>query len=157
MTNVCYLYSIVMLSNLNPQLRSSLPFSLTKLKFNKLYRTIRSSSPSKYYSTFSISPSIIFSGIQPTGAPHLGNYFGAVQRWVRLQNEAPPTTQLLFSIVDLHAITVNQDAMQLRKWKRQTLATLLAAGLDPTRSTVFFQSSVWPIRRWEAATMDFAY
>lgn len=85
---------------------------------------------------------VIFSGIQPTGVPHLGNYLGALQHWARLQNEALPSTLLLFSIVDLHAITTYQDADQLRKWKRETLATLLAIGLDPERSTIFYQSAV---------------
>lgn len=89
------------------------------------------------------SPQVIFSGIQPTGIPHLGNYLGALKQWVRLQNEAPPNTQLIFSIVDLHAITVNQDAQQLRRWKRETLAALLSIGLDPKRSIIFYQSSVW--------------
>ena len=85
---------------------------------------------------------VIFSGIQPTGVPHLGNYLGALQQWVQLQNEASPSTHLLYSIVDLHAITSNQDADQLRGWKRETLATLLAIGLDPERSTIFYQSAV---------------
>ncbi len=85
---------------------------------------------------------VIFSGIQPTGVPHLGNYLGALQQWVRLQNQASPSTQLLYSIVDLHAITTNQDADQLRRWKRETLATLLAMGLDPERSAIFYQSAV---------------
>ena len=86
---------------------------------------------------------VIFSGIQPTGVPHLGNYLGALQQWVQLQNKASPSTHLLYSIVDLHAITSNQDADQLRGWKRETLATLLAIGLDPERSTIFYQSAVW--------------
>ena len=85
---------------------------------------------------------VIFSGIQPTGIPHLGNYLGALQQWVRLQNEAPPTTRLIFSIVDLHAITTQQDRKQLRQWKKETLATLLAVGIDPERSTIFYQSDV---------------
>ena len=88
---------------------------------------------------------VIFSGIQPTGVPHLGNYLGALQQWARLQNEALPSTQLLYAIVDLHAITTNQDADQLRRWKRETLATLLAVGLDPERSTIFYQSAVWSL------------
>ncbi|CAF9932010.1 MAG: Tryptophan--tRNA ligase, mitochondrial [Alectoria fallacina] len=92
--------------------------------------------------TSSTKAHIIFSGIQPTGVPHLGNYLGALQQWARLQNEASPSTQLLYSIVDLHAITINQDADQLRRWKRETLATLLAVGLDPERSTIFYQSAV---------------
>ncbi len=88
------------------------------------------------------SQDVIFSGIQPTGVPHLGNYLGALQQWVTLQNEATPATQLIFSIVDLHAITVYQDAERLRKRKRETLATLLAVGLNPERSTIFYQSDV---------------
>lgn len=85
---------------------------------------------------------VIFSGIQPTGVPHLGNYLGALHEWVKLQNNATPETTLLFSIVDLHALTVPQDAAQLRKWKKEAFATLLAVGLDPKRSTIFFQSDV---------------
>lgn len=93
--------------------------------------------------SFSSSASqVIFSGIQPTGVPHIGNYLGALKEWVRFQNEAPPASQLFFSIVDLHAITVNQTASQLKKWKSQTFAALLAIGLDPKRSTIFYQSSV---------------
>lgn len=87
-------------------------------------------------------PQVIFSGIQPTGVPHIGNYLGALQEWVRLQNEAPARSQLFFSIVDLHALTNNAPAAGLKQWKRQTLATLLAVGLDPKRSTIFYQSSV---------------
>jgi len=85
---------------------------------------------------------VIFSGIQPTGVPHIGNYLGALQQWVRLQNEESSTTKLVFSIVDLHAITVQQDASQLRRWKKETLAALLAVGLDPKRCTIFYQSDV---------------
>ena len=84
----------------------------------------------------------IFSGIQPTGIPHIGNYLGALQQWVKIQNESGPSARLIFSIVDLHAITVQQDAEQLRKWKKETLVALLAAGLDPERCTIFFQSDV---------------
>ncbi|KAB8299880.1 hypothetical protein EYC80_000126 [Monilinia laxa] len=88
------------------------------------------------------APQIIFSGIQPTGIPHLGNYLGALQNWVRLQDTAEPSTKLFYSIVDLHAITVPQGKEELKRWKRESLATLLAVGLDPERSTVFYQSSV---------------
>lgn len=86
---------------------------------------------------------VIFSGIQPTGVPHLGNYLGALREWVRLQNDSGPTTSLFFSIADLHALTVPQDAAQLFNWRRETFATLLAVGLDPKRSTIFYQSSVY--------------
>ncbi|KAB2568892.1 Tryptophan--tRNA ligase [Lasiodiplodia hormozganensis] len=87
-------------------------------------------------------PEIIFSGIQPTGIPHLGNYLGALQRWVKLQNEAAPSTNLVFSVVDLHAITLRQDPKQLRLWRKEMLASLLAVGLDPKRSIIFNQSDV---------------
>lgn len=93
------------------------------------------------YSTPS-EPKVIFSGIQPTGVPHLGNYLGALQQWVRLQDEAAQNTSLIYSVVDLHAITVSQNPDYLRQCKRDMLATLLAIGLDPKRSTIFYQSSV---------------
>lgn len=84
----------------------------------------------------------IFSGIQPTGVPHLGNFLGALRQWVKLQDEAKPGTKLFFSIVDLHALTVPQEACQLRKWRTEAFATLLAVGLKPQRSTIFYQSAV---------------
>jgi tryptophanyl-tRNA synthetase len=85
---------------------------------------------------------VIFSGIQPTGVPHLGNYLGALHQWVKLQQDATEGTKLFFSIVDLHALTVPQDPGQLRRWRREAFATLLAVGLDPKRSTIFYQSGV---------------
>ncbi|KAI5259425.1 putative tryptophanyl-tRNA synthetase [Aureobasidium subglaciale] len=88
------------------------------------------------------SPRVIFSGIQPTGVPHLGNYLGAMQQWVRLQNEASANTSLIYSVVDLHAITVYQDPNALRTSKREMLAALLAVGLDPQKCTIFYQSDV---------------
>jgi tryptophanyl-tRNA synthetase len=88
------------------------------------------------------SKKVIFSGIQPTGVPHLGNYLGALRQWVRLQDEASPDTTLLFSIVDLHAITIKQDPRQLSQWRKEMLASLLAVGLDPKRCIIFAQSSV---------------
>ncbi|KAI9040872.1 tryptophan--tRNA ligase MSW1 [Aspergillus affinis] len=92
--------------------------------------------------TSSANPQIIFSGIQPTGVPHLGNYLGALREWVRLQDTAPKDTRMFFSIVDLHALTVPQEARQLKTWRREGFATLLAVGLDPSRATVFHQSAV---------------
>jgi tryptophanyl-tRNA synthetase len=88
------------------------------------------------------SKDVIFSGIQPTGIPHLGNYLGALRQWVRLQNSSPSGTKLLFSVVDLHALTGRQDPKQLLQWKKESLASLLAVGLDPKRSTIFHQSNV---------------
>ncbi|EEP78326.1 tryptophanyl-tRNA synthetase [Uncinocarpus reesii 1704] len=87
------------------------------------------------------SPRTIFSGIQPTGIPHLGNYLGALRQWVKLQDEAGPGDQLIYSIVDLHALTLPQEAEVLREWRRQSFAILLAVGLRAERATVFFQSS----------------
>jgi tryptophanyl-tRNA synthetase len=85
---------------------------------------------------------VIFSGIQPTGVPHLGNYLGALRQWVKLQNDAGPDTTLLFSIVDLHAITIKQDARELSTWRKEMLASLLAVGLNPKKCILFAQSSV---------------
>ncbi|GAO20075.1 uncharacterized protein UV8b_03793 [Ustilaginoidea virens] len=85
---------------------------------------------------------VIFSGIQPTGIPHLGNYVGALRHWVQLQQQEPDSAKLMYSIVDLHAITTPQNPAQLRLQKRQSLAALLAIGLDPGRSVLFYQSSV---------------
>lgn len=85
----------------------------------------------------------VFSGIQPTGIPHLGNYLGALRQWVRLQDAAPPSTNLYYSIVDLHSLTSRtQTPSDRRLAKRETLAALLACGLDPARSTIYHQSSV---------------
>ncbi|KAG9252746.1 tryptophanyl-tRNA synthetase [Emericellopsis atlantica] len=85
---------------------------------------------------------VIFSGIQPTGVPHLGNYAGALRQWVSLQNEEPVTTSLIYSVVDLHAITTAQPRESLKQWRTEALASLLAIGLDPDRCTIFHQSSV---------------
>ncbi|ORY16070.1 tryptophanyl-tRNA synthetase [Clohesyomyces aquaticus] len=93
-------------------------------------------------SALDIPPRVIFSGIQPTGVPHLGNYLGALRHWAKLQDEASPDEKLLYSIVDLHAITVKQDPAQLRQWRKEMLASLLAVGLDPKRSIIFCQSQV---------------
>ena len=85
---------------------------------------------------------VIFSGIQPTGTPHLGNYIGAIQRWVRLQDEPPERSNLLYSVVDLHALTMPIAPDTLRRHRRETMASLLAAGIDPGRSVLFYQSAV---------------
>lgn len=86
---------------------------------------------------------VIFSGIQPTGTPHLGNYIGAIQRWVRLQDEPADRSDLLYSVVDLHAITMPVARETLAANRRNAMAALLAAGIDPDRSTLFYQSAVW--------------
>jgi tryptophanyl-tRNA synthetase len=78
----------------------------------------------------------IFSGIQPTGNLHLGNYLGAVRNWVRLQNDF----ECLFCVVDLHAITVWQDPAELKSHTREVAAAVLAAGIDPDKNILFVQS-----------------
>lgn len=80
----------------------------------------------------------VFSGMQPSGDPHLGNLLGAVAQWVR---EAE-TADCFYSVVDLHAITVPQDPAELRARTLQLATTFLAMGLDPDRSTLFVQSHV---------------
>jgi len=80
----------------------------------------------------------ILSGIQPTGDKHLGNYFGAIRRWVAQQEEA----DCFYPIVDLHAITLPQEPEQLRESTLTTAAILIACGIDPDRSTLFVQSHV---------------
>jgi len=78
----------------------------------------------------------IFSGIQPTGNLHLGNYLGAVRNWVRMQSEY----ECIFCMVDLHAITVWQDPAELRRSTRELAAAILASGVDPKKNTLFVQS-----------------
>jgi tryptophanyl-tRNA synthetase len=82
---------------------------------------------------------IIFSGIQPTGRKHLGNYIGAIQQYVEGQDRGEPA---IFCIVDLHAISVAYDPAELRERLYDTTAILLAAGLDPERCIFFRQSDV---------------
>ena len=80
----------------------------------------------------------IFSGIQPTGNLHLGNYLGAIRNWVALQHEY----ECIFCIVDLHALTQPQDPAELRASTREVTAAYIAAGIDPERCTIFNQSMV---------------
>lgn len=84
----------------------------------------------------------VFSGIQPTGVPHLGNYLGALETWVTLQNQYP---SVVYSIVDLHSITQPQEPPQLRSSILDMAASLLACGVDPERSVLFQQSQVGPL------------
>ena len=80
----------------------------------------------------------IFSGIQPTGHLHLGNYLGALRNWVRLQDQF----ECLYCVVDMHAITVWQDPQELRASSRTAAAAMLACGVDPGASIIFVQSHV---------------
>ncbi|HZJ83011.1 MAG TPA: tryptophan--tRNA ligase [Clostridia bacterium] len=79
---------------------------------------------------------IIFSGIQPSGDLTLGNYLGAILNWIPLQDEY----NSIYSIVDLHALTVRQEPAELRKRTRSLLALYIACGLDPKKNTLFIQS-----------------
>ena len=82
----------------------------------------------------------IFSGVQPTGNLHLGNYLGAIKNFVKLNNDNE--NKCIFCVVDLHAITVNQDPKELKDNIRETVATFVASGIDPERNIIFNQSKV---------------
>ncbi|XP_050026443.1 tryptophan--tRNA ligase, mitochondrial [Dermacentor andersoni] len=85
-------------------------------------------------------PNRVFSGIQPSGVPHLGNYFGAIQKWKTLQDSG---SDCVFSVVDLHSITKpHYDPNKLRENIELMTASLLACGIDPERCTLFLQSQV---------------
>src|SRR6201981_1499863 len=80
----------------------------------------------------------IFSGIQPSGNLHIGNYLGAIRNWVTLQHDY----ECIFCIVDLHALTLPQDPDELRQATREVTAAYIAAGIDPERCIIFNQSTV---------------
>jgi tryptophanyl-tRNA synthetase len=80
----------------------------------------------------------VFSGVQPTGNLHLGNYLGAIKRFVAMQE----THECIYCVVDMHAITVPQDPKELRHQIREVTAAFIAAGIDPARHIVFNQSQV---------------
>lgn len=81
----------------------------------------------------------IFSGIQPTGTPHLGNYLGAIQNWVNLQEEC---SSVLYSIMDMHSLTMPKEPAVLRQNILDTTAAILACGIDPKKCFLFRQSLV---------------
>ena len=91
----------------------------------------------KVIDIFSMSKRL-FSGIQPSGNLHLGNYLGAIKQWIDLQNDH----EAIFCIVDLHAITVPQDPVVLRKKTLEIAKIYLAVGIDPSKATLFVQSHV---------------
>ena len=82
----------------------------------------------------------IFSGVQPTGNLHLGNYLGAIKNFVELNNEQE--NECIFCVVDLHAITVKQNPKELRNNIRETVATFVASGINPQKSIIFNQSTI---------------
>ena len=79
----------------------------------------------------------IFSGVQPTGNLHIGNYLGAIRNWVNMQNDY----DCIFCIVDLHAITLPQDPEALRNATREVAAAFIACGVDPKQNVIFHQSA----------------
>ncbi|HSI41864.1 MAG TPA: tryptophan--tRNA ligase [Xanthobacteraceae bacterium] len=83
-------------------------------------------------------PQLVFSGVQPTGNLHLGNYLGAIKRFVELQE----SYECIYCVVDLHAITVWQDPAELKRSIREVTAAFIACGIDPARHIVFNQSQV---------------
>uniref|UniRef100_A0A7M6DNN7 tryptophan--tRNA ligase n=1 Tax=Clytia hemisphaerica TaxID=252671 RepID=A0A7M6DNN7_9CNID len=82
----------------------------------------------------------IFSGIQPTGVPHIGNYLGAIRNWVNLQNNASRNDLIIFCVVDQHSCTTHQDPVQLKENVTNMVAFLLACGINPNKSLLFQQS-----------------
>jgi len=83
-------------------------------------------------------PQLVFSGVQPTGNLHLGNYLGAIKRFVELQT----THECIYCVVDLHAITMPQDPVALKAQIREVTAAFIACGIDPKKHIVFNQSQV---------------
>lgn len=81
---------------------------------------------------------IVFSGIQPTGGIHIGNYLGALRNWARLQDDY----DAIYCVVDLHAITVDYDPVEFRQTRVDTAKLLMAVGIDPDRSLLYYQSQV---------------
>jgi tryptophanyl-tRNA synthetase len=80
----------------------------------------------------------IFSGVQPSGNLHIGNYLGAIKNWVKLQSDY----DCIFCVVDLHAISVPQNPQELKKQTLEVAKILLASGIDPKKSTLFIQSHI---------------
>ena len=81
---------------------------------------------------------LVFSGVQPTGNLHLGNYLGAIKNWVDLQNEK----ECIFCIVDLHAITIAENRKKLKEHSMEVAAAYIASGINPEKSKIFTQSNV---------------
>lgn len=93
--------------------------------------------------TSSIHPTIYFTGIQPTGIPHLGNFFGSIEPWTELQNSVDNGILMMLSVVDQHAISLGPlPAEQLRQNTRQMTASLISCGVDAKRTLLFRQSDV---------------
>ncbi len=83
-------------------------------------------------------PKLIFSGVQPTGNLHLGNYLGAIKNWVKLQEKS----NCIFCIVDLHAITISENRNEILNNTREVAAAYIASGIDPKKNVIFVQSNI---------------
>eukprot|EP01134_Creolimax_fragrantissima_P002359 CFRG2359T1 len=124
---------------------SSLPNNLYRGILRKNNSVVVSRLRAHWYSSDKINSydgytyGTVLSGIQPTGVPTLGNYLGALQNWARMQET---TKTSLYSVVDLHALTIPQDPETLRKDIRKMVVALLAIGIDPKKSIIFQQSCV---------------
>ncbi|MDF2231069.1 tryptophan--tRNA ligase [Albimonas sp. CAU 1670] len=90
-----------------------------------------------------VHPRRVFSGVQPTGNLHLGNYLGAVKRFVEMQDEAAELGgETIYCMVDMHALTINPDPAELKRATRELACAFIACGLDPEKSILFNQSQV---------------
>ena len=118
----------------SPTLFSPSPFSTQTQKKQQQYYTEK---PNNYR-----HPLALFSGIQPTGVPHIGNYLGALRPWIELQHHFPPSGNIFYSVVDLHSLTAPISPEARRRHRDETVAALLATGVDPKRAVVFRQSAV---------------
>ena len=119
--------------------QSSSPFST---RVQKRFQSQQSSESHAAKFTPDRDPLTIFSGIQPTGTPHIGNYLGAIRPWVEVQHKFPPDTKIFYSVVDLHSLTASTLPEDRRRFRNETVAALLASGIDPSRSVLFRQSAV---------------
>lgn len=128
---------------------------LSSLRHSASVRRCFSNSSSPTVQTISITDpsfklpenSTILSGIQPTGTFHLGNYFGAIKTWhdlnIAVENTAVGSqTPLFFFVADLHSLTVPQDYASLEKQRKEAFASIIACGINPESSTIFYQSMI---------------
>lgn len=106
---------------------------LSLLKRRSCWKTL------KLFVSSSVKERVVFSGIQPTGTPHIGNYLGAIKEWVKLQDQPG---KLYYCIVDLHSITIPLEKEQLHEGILNMTACLLACGIDPNRSVLYQQSDI---------------
>ncbi|KAL4002825.1 tryptophan--tRNA ligase [Acanthocheilonema viteae] len=131
---------VVMIMNVSAIIWKKLPCENVKWVFEKgIFRfasSITAKSENKHF------PVIYVSGIQPTGVPHLGNYFGFVQQWINIQNDGR-SKQMYLSIADYHSISMGfMDPLKMRNNILKMAASLLACGLDPKKTILFQQSRV---------------